>query len=128
MVAGFLLVANARRRAAREAAMALERTRSAQRKPRVPVVSSNVKGVDRIADDPAGAIRKPTGAPSDKVLSAGRSRAAAVQLPAIDAAACRPIFPSSGRRTVRGEARYRGAVEAASVDAEAVRIRARHVK
>ena len=45
MMAGFVLTANARRRAEREAAAtALERARVAQRK-RVPVVSNNVKGV-----------------------------------------------------------------------------------
>ena len=44
-LAGVLLATNARRRAAREAALALERSRAAQRKPRVPEVSNNVKGV-----------------------------------------------------------------------------------
>jgi hypothetical protein len=43
--AGIFFTANARRRAAREAAIAQERIRAAQRRPRVPVVSNNVKGV-----------------------------------------------------------------------------------
>ena len=44
-LAGILLATNARRRAAREAAMAEQRIRMTQRRPRVPVVSNNVKGV-----------------------------------------------------------------------------------
>ena len=62
MLAGIVLAANARRRAAREAAMAQERARSAQRKPRVPDVSNNVKGVT--ASQTIQPLRsKPTGTP-----------------------------------------------------------------